>query len=178
MSNTVTIKLVEAQQVVSYRTTTSYTDVFTSIPAGFGRVLEFLGKNDIDPVGAPLVIFHQAPEADSEGDISMAVPVSGGFDDLADQLEASSNEVLVIDGGAVASIVHRGSYQSMGDTYASVAAWIHEHGHTPTGPGREIYLNNPGDVAEEDLLTEIQWPIDAQDVAGLDGVDGTAGGSV
>jgi effector-binding domain-containing protein len=51
----------------------------------------------------------------------------------------------------------------MGDTYASVGAWIHEHGHSPVGPGREIYMNNPGDVDEEDLLTEIQWPIDADD---------------
>ncbi len=66
-------------------------------------------------------------------------------------------------GGAVASIIHRGSYATMGDTYASVAAWIQEHGHSPMGPGREIYMNNPGDVAEEDLLTEIQWPIDAQE---------------
>ncbi len=161
MSNTVTVKLVGTQQVASFRTTTSYTDVFTTIPAGFGRVLGFLGANDVDPAGAPFVIFHQAPEADADGDVAMVVPVMGSLDYLAGQAAANQIEVLTVEGGPVASIIHRGSYASMGDTYASVSAWIHEHGHTPTGPGREIYMNNPGDVAEEDLLTEIQWPIDA-----------------
>lgn len=167
MSNTVTVKFVEAQQVASYRTTTSYADVFTNIPAGFGRVLGFLGAKDVDPAGAPFVIFHQAPEADADGEVAMVVPVAGSLDDLAGEAAVKQIEFLTVQGGPVASIIHRGSYASMGDTYASVGAWIHEHGHSPTGPGREIYMNNPGDVAEEDLLTEIQWPIDAEDLEGF-----------
>ena len=49
----------------------------------------------------------------------------------------------------------------MGESYATVSAWIHERGHRIVGPTREVYLNSPGDVAEADLLTEILFPIDA-----------------
>lgn len=61
----------------------------------------------------------------------------------------------------MASVVHRGSYADLGPAYAAIGSWIQAHGHTVAGPSREIYLNNPGDTAEAELLTEIQWPIDA-----------------
>ena len=163
MSNDVTVKLVEGQRIASYRTTTSHADIFTTIPEGFGRVLAFLEGQGLGPVGTPFVIFHQAPEADADGDVAMAVPVGANAIFSEDELTDTGIEIGELAGGAVASIIHQGSYEKMGDTYASVATWIHEHGHNQSGPGREIYLNNPDDVSSDELLTEIQWPIDGQD---------------
>ena len=62
-----------------------------------------------------------------------------------------------------ASIVHKGSYDNMGESYATVVAWIQERGHAMVGPAREVYLNSPAEVDEAALLTEIHFPIDAEE---------------
>jgi effector-binding domain-containing protein len=152
MTDAVTIKTLPVQRVAAYRTIATQHDVFTAIPAGFARVLQALA--DVQPVGAPFTLFHSFPGADQDAEISMCIPIA---DPIAETDDIGNVEVPA---GAVASIVHHGSYADMGPTYASVGVWIQEHGHNTTGPSREIYLNSPRDVAEADLLTEIQWPID------------------
>lgn len=160
MSQEVSIKTVGGGTYLAYRTITSYAGVFEAIPAGFGRVLGFCQQHDIEPAGAPITIFHCAPEADSDGDISLAVPIGGLVHGLDDDLASAELVQLEIPDGPVASVVHEGSYDSMGDSYATIAGWILNHGHTQAGPGREIYLNSPADVPENELRTEIQWPIE------------------
>jgi len=152
MTDAVTIKTLPVQRAAAYRTIVTQHDVFTAIPDGFARVLHALAE--VQPVGAPFTLFHAFPGADEVAEISMCIPIEGRVvetDDIAN---------VEVPAGAVASIVHHGSYADMGPTYSSVGVWIQEHGHTTTGPSREIYLNSPHDVAEADLLTEIQWPID------------------
>ncbi|MDP9028598.1 MAG: GyrI-like domain-containing protein [Actinomycetota bacterium] len=71
-------------------------------------------------------------------------------------------ETIALDETVVASVVHEGPYEQMAESYASISAWIHEHGHRIAGPTREVYLNSPTHVAEDLLRTEIQFPIDAE----------------
>lgn len=152
VTNAVTVKTIPAQLVAAYRTTVTQQDVFAAIPAGFSRVIQALA--DVPAIGAPFTLFHGFPDADQDGEISLCVPSSRRI------VETDGVGNLVIPAGPVAIMVHHGSYANMGSTYASVGLWIQEHGHTVTGPSREIYLNSPGEVDEADLLTEIQWPID------------------
>jgi DNA-binding transcriptional MerR regulator len=154
MSETVTTKTLPALVTSSYRSSTTQKTVFADIPAGFGRVLEALGAAGVDPIGAPFTVFYQAPDADSSGDIAMCVPVQ-------DLVSASSDlDLLRFDEQVVAAILHRGPYEEMGESYASISGWIHQYGHRIVGPTREVYLNSPADVSAADLLTEIQFPID------------------
>ena len=152
MTDTVTIKTTPGQRIAAYRTTTTHDAVFTEIPAGFARVQRALGHTQ--PAGAPFTLFHTFPDAEQAGEISMCIPVATPV------TETDGVEDHELPAGPVASIVHHGEYTTMGATYATIGLWIQEHGHTITGPSREIYLNNPNDVAEAELLTEIQWPID------------------
>ncbi|HEX3012897.1 MAG TPA: GyrI-like domain-containing protein, partial [Methanobacterium sp.] len=34
-----------------------------------------------------------------------------------------------------------------------------ENSYNITGPVKEIYMNNPMEVAEDELLTEVQFPV-------------------
>lgn len=156
MTTEVTIKTHPAQIAAAWRTDTTYADIFNDIPAGFGQVLAFLESANIDPIGAPFTVFHQAPDGDTAGDISMCVPIAGTFEDGGDI------SVMEIPEGATASVLHRGSYEDMGASHATATRWIHQHGHSLTGPTREIYMNSPAEVSEADLLTEILFPIDAE----------------
>lgn len=156
MTTEVTVKTYPAQTAATWRTETTYADIFTDIPAGFGRVLASLESAEVDPIGAPFTVFHQAPDGDTAGDISMCVPIASTPD------TGEKIETIEIPEGAIASVLHRGPYEDMGAAHATAAAWIQKHGHTVTGPTREIYLNSPADVGEADLMTEIQFPIDAE----------------
>ncbi|MCP4959491.1 MAG: hypothetical protein GY925_09515 [Actinomycetia bacterium] len=150
----VVIKVVDRQLVSSHRTTTTYEQVFTEIPNGFGRVFDRLQKANVAPSGIPFTVFHRAPDAEGPGDVEMCIPVAAAH---------SSIPTIEIDGGPVAAVIHKGSYDEMGPAYEALARWIAEHGHQAIGPTREIYMNHPSDVAPAELLTELQWPIDGQE---------------
>jgi effector-binding domain-containing protein len=152
MSHEVAVKTVDPQTVASHRTKTTYQQVFAAIPAGFGTVFERLQRHDVEPSGVPFTIFHRAPDADDDGEVEMCIPVAA---------TARLNEVHQIAGGPVAAVIHQGPYDEMGPAYEALATWISEHGHEIAGPTREIYMNHPDDVASTELLTELQWPIDA-----------------
>ncbi len=162
MSREVTTKIIEPLTALSHRRPTDYPGIFEDIPNGLQIVVAALHELDIDPVGTPFTLYHQVPDADSSGDIAMCVPVdhADGSVELSGVVDGPV-EAIEIGGGAVASIVHHGSYDDMGESYATVSAWIHERGHRIIGPHRELYLNSPADVAEADLLTEVQFPIEA-----------------
>jgi len=162
MSTDVIVKTHPAITAIGFRTRTTHEAVFTDLPAGLTKVIGSLIEANVTPVGAPFTLFHQAPDGDTEGDIEMCVPVSEGVQ-LDEGLDPSGELTAVaVSAGPVASIVHRGSYEDMGKSYATVAMWVQEHGHVVTGSTREIYLNSPAEVAEEDLLTELLFPIDGE----------------
>ena len=68
---------------------------------------------------------------------------------------------MTVKGGPVASTIHKGRYSEVGPAYHALTTWISDHGHTPAGPPREIYLNDPTQVSEDEQLTEVVWPIDS-----------------
>ena len=55
--------------------------------------------------------------------------------------------------------IHKGTSDSTDETYNEIFAWLAEHGNAVAGLIREAYLNDPSEVAEEALLTEILVPI-------------------
>ncbi len=61
----------------------------------------------------------------------------------------------VLPGGAFASAVHTGPYEEISLTVHGVLAWFGDHGHTPAGPVREVYLNDPATTPPERLETRV-----------------------
>ena len=157
MSSDVTIKKQPALIAAAHRTPTTHARIFTDIPMGFDKVMGVVLEADADPAGTPFTLYHQAPDAEAEGDIAMCVPISHEID-ARDHVE-----VIEFAPTVTASVVHRGSYEEMGESYATVSKWIHERGHRIIGPHREVYLNSPAQVDEADLLTEIHFPIDTEE---------------
>ena len=157
MSSEITVRTSQAVTAAAHRTATTYVEIFNDIPEGFGYVMAFCTGAGIDPIGAPFTLYHQAPDAETPGDIAMCIPVAAGTTG-----GAGTVGIVEIPAGATASVVHKGPYDDMGESYATVATWIQERGHRIVGPHREVYLNSPADVDEADLLTEIHFPIDGE----------------
>lgn len=64
-----------------------------------------------------------------------------------------------IEGGPVAWLTHRGSYDALGLAYHALFAWTQERGHPQRASVREIYLNDPAEVSVSELVTEVLLPI-------------------
>lgn len=72
-------------------------------------------------------------------------------------------EVQSLDGGTFAKVVHRGSYENLGDTYGQfMGVELGKQGFKPApGACREVYVNNCQDTPADQLITEIMAPIEA-----------------
>jgi effector-binding domain-containing protein len=111
--------------------------------------------------GPPMFVCHETGvdevmKADKEGnaDVEVAVPVGGeieGTDEI---------KYYTLPGGKMAKIIHKGPYEACEPAYKKLFAWIEEKGNKIIGPTREVYLNDPREVGQEEILTEIYAPIE------------------
>jgi DNA-binding transcriptional MerR regulator len=62
-------------------------------------------------------------------------------------------------GGRFAVCEHVGPYEELGLAHHALFAWTQERGHAVSGPIREVYANDPADVAPAALVTEVWLPI-------------------
>ncbi len=66
----------------------------------------------------------------------------------------------VIPASTVATTVHKGPYETLGESYVAIDRWMNDQGVSPAGPFWEVYLTDPAEVPDPaDWLTEINWPI-------------------
>jgi effector-binding domain-containing protein len=126
----------------------------------FSQLFEFVFKRQVAIAGMPMLLLHEtskeeAEEAERTGtaDVEVAVPVNGH---IRPEGEFFS---YTLPGGTMARIVHLGPYETMGDSYKRIFAWIDERDLGMKGPIREVYYNDPREVRPEEIKTEILVPV-------------------
>lgn len=73
---------------------------------------------------------------------------------------ATPPERTVLPGGPFAVATHDGPYESIGETYRGIGAWLAQHGCAAGSDIREVYLVGPGDAPDPaGYRTEIAWPL-------------------
>jgi effector-binding domain-containing protein len=127
------------------------TDASRVIPAAFETLMGAVARVGYG-AGMPGVVYHEM-DPQQPGDIEVFMPVTAAFE------PPPGVAVKTLEGGHVATTVHRGPYDQVGDAYQALTDWMHEQGLTPSGPPRELYLNDPNEVGMEEALTEIDWPV-------------------
>ncbi len=55
--------------------------------------------------------------------------------------------------------IHKGPYTEVGPVIHTLAEYAINNGYDIIGPITEVYLNDPLNVAESELLTEVQFPV-------------------
>lgn len=59
----------------------------------------------------------------------------------------------------VVSAIYKGPYDGVEIGYSRLFEYMAEHGLEIAGESRSLYINDPDEVSEEELLTEVQIPI-------------------
>lgn len=142
----------EAILVVSKRVSVTLSDIGRVIGPAFGEVYGHLGARSIEPKGPPFVIYHGMPEGETPFDVEICAPVARPTDPPVGW------QVQELPAGDFATIVHVGSYDSLGTAYDALTAWIGEHAMVVSGPPREVYLSEPSTPPEQ-VKTIVEFPV-------------------
>ena len=109
------------------------------------------GARAVGPIGS---VYLGEDCDETGGQVEVILPVSGKLT-IADP----DIEVKTLPAVTVISVLCRGSYRNLGLAHRRMYAYLEKNGLTCTGSPRELYLNDPSETPEDDLLTEIQYPV-------------------
>lgn len=144
------------QLVAGMRRRGHYKEIAVMLPALF----EYAMSQAAIIAGPPQYLWHEnsieeAQKADEAGnaDIEVCVPI------VAKIPENNEIKCYILPGGKNAQIIHKGPYEACMPAYERLFTWLEENGLKLTGPLRESYMNDPREVAPEDILTIIHAPI-------------------
>ncbi|MCP4763237.1 MAG: MerR family transcriptional regulator [archaeon] len=105
--------------------------------------------------GPIMCICHDGEYKEKDADIEVLIPVSGRI-----TVTSEAFEVKNLSGGQFVSVIYTGPYSSVGDGHTKAYKYAIENGYKIIGNQREIYINSPDLVEEEQLMTEIQIQIE------------------
>jgi effector-binding domain-containing protein len=110
--------------------------------------------NLVKIVGPFMTVYHDHEYKELDADLELAVPITGKV-----TVHDPSVEVKNLPNRRVASLVHKGSYETIGPAYAKLYDYVMRNGLELSGPMMDVYLNDPNTVELDEILTEIQAPV-------------------
>ncbi len=150
----VEVRRVPARHYVGIRRRVRPPELGRALAEILPAVAEWLAEKGCDPEGPPTTFYHVHDEAAGEFEVqggffvSRLVPAEGRF------------ESGTIPAGEVASTMHVGAYDSLGDTHRALGDWVRRRGRDTIAPCWETYWSDPGEVQDPaELRTEVVWPL-------------------
>ncbi len=140
---------VEPVRVAGIRMKGSYADC----GKGFATLGKQLGRHI---AGKPMCLFYDGEYREGDATFEPCMPVRNG--------NASNGfSMHELPAAHCVTLVHRGPYEELRNSYARLLKYVNEHGYKVSLPTREVYLKGPGMIFRgnpKKYLTEIQLPIE------------------
>ena len=122
-------------------------------------IAERLADMGLEPAGPPYARYHVY--GPNEVDVEIGIPTSAPLPNVRPLGEASEGEMgnSELPGGSVAVTVHQGPYSGLHGTYQALQEWLRAQGREGAPGPWETYLDDPTDLDESLVRTEICWPV-------------------
>lgn len=156
----VILKQIEAQLIASIRTIlpqhSAVGALFAEVYAAIGEYAAAALGPDPGFNGQTLVLWydreHKETDVDGAAAYFLRCPVPDNGRMRVHELPTT----------LVASTIHHGSYEAIGDAHQAVITWIEANDYQVCGADREIYLYNRAPIRRDDptFITEIQYPVE------------------
>lgn len=120
-----------------------------------GQLIVWVQKEGLQMTGPPFAVYYSRPEEMARGEMrfEVGVPISGTAH------EANAIKIKTFPAHTVLSALHKGPYNQIGAVYAALMEYATTNGYEVIGAPMELWLNNPMEVAESELLTEVRFPV-------------------
>jgi effector-binding domain-containing protein len=126
---------------------------YQEVGEGLGLICKKMGRH---ANGKPMTLYYDGEYKEDDADFEPCVPVRKGKD-------ADGISIRELKGGKCVSLIHKGPYEALRDSYKKVFGYINEKGYKTTTPTREVYKKGPGLIFKgnpKNYLTEIQMMIE------------------
>ena len=135
---------------LSIRTRTAVQDLPRVLGESYGAIGQYMGEAGVPPAGPPFAAYFN--EDMQNLDIEIGFPVASQIDGKG---EIRAGEIPA---GTFAACLHIGPYKDVEPAYTALMDWIEAEGAEATGV-YELYLNDPGEVSEAELQTQVLFPL-------------------
>jgi effector-binding domain-containing protein len=151
MSDNFEVLEVSPRPVLAIRVFTPLEGIPQKLGESYGAIGQYLGELGEEMVGAPYAAFYNMDMQDLDIEIGMQVSreLPG-----RDAIQAGH-----IPGGKAASAINIGPYSKMEPTYTALAQWMTEKGLEPTGVAYEFYIDDPAEISQKEIRTQIYFPL-------------------
>ena len=145
------VRNLEEKVTMAVRVTVAVEDLPKALGDGYGEIMGYLASRGVQPSGMPFAMYYNMDMHNL--DVEMGLPV-------AEPLEGQGRiGPGTLPGGKAVVEMHVGPYEKLEETYRKVMDYIEREGLQTESYMYESYLNDPGEVAPEELKTEIVFPI-------------------
>jgi AraC family transcriptional regulator len=144
-------KRIEDTQVAFMR----YRGSYDKIPELIAEVVEWVMDRGLNMTGMIYGAYFNSPE-----DVppeKLRYEIGASFEGSAK--EEGNVQVKIIPEHTVIAAMHKGPYTEVGPVIHGLAEYAVKNGYDIIGPVTEVYLNNPNETDESELLTEVQFPV-------------------
>jgi len=153
MNDEPTVKEIPALRVISKTDVGTYAEVTPRLIGELFSILMGPQGRQARIAGPPMAIYHDEEYKETDATVEMAIPISG-------RIEAEEGvEIRTIPAMKVMTAIHKGPYNQVGAAWGRLFKHLETNGIMPAGKARELYLNDPNETSETELLTEVQVPI-------------------
>ena len=148
-------KQVPEQRIISIKAKGKYE---TIIPKLFAELCGYISneenqRNHIEMVGAPILLCYDK-EYNENATMEVAIPIIGQIKDT------EKIKCRKLPAQKMLTTLHKGAYNKVTKAYMTIVEYASKNNiKIQEPPSRELYLNDPKEISEEELLTEIQIPI-------------------
>lgn len=145
------IKEQDPQPTLSIRSRTPIQGLPRLLGESYGKIAGYLAELGEQPAGAPFAAYHNMDLHDL--DVEIGFPVTKAIEGKG-EIQASQ-----VPGGKLGYALHTGPYGDIAPAYDALTQFVKEKGYEPTGVSYEFYLNDPEETPQDQLQTQIVFPL-------------------
>ena len=132
-----------------------YRGGYENIPRLIAEVVEWVMNKGLNMTGMIYGAYFNSPEDVSPEELVYEIGAS--FEGSAN--DEGNVQVKIIPEHTVLAAMHKGPYTEVGPVIHGIAEYAVKNGYDIIGPVTEIYLNNPNEVPENELIIEVRFPV-------------------
>jgi len=148
-------KQIPEQRIISIKAKGKYEIL---IPKLFAELCGYVSneenqRNHVEMAGAPILLCYDK-EYKEDATMEVAIPITGQIKNT-DKIKCRK-----LPAQKMLTTLHKGAYNKVTKAYMTIVEYATKNNiEIKEPPCRELYLNDPKETLEEELLTEIQIPI-------------------